>query len=599
MSEKTQTLPPVGGGGPKLRSRTSSRFGRSILLLAILNVLFFVYRHPDSIIPSCASWRSGRAISESQTQCFQVLPLNPSRGGGEDDDALDRMDKFLTSDQFRSESIERVSGAIRIPSQSYDDMGPVGEDPRWEPMGDVADYLERTFPRIHKGDAVKLEKVNTYGLLYTWEGSDASLKPTLLMAHQDVVPVAESTVGQWDHPPFSGDYDGTFIWGRGAADCKNSLVGILEAVELLIEAGYKPKRTVILAFGFDEEISGGQGSNYLSKAVLQKYGKHGVATIVDEGSGFISSWGRTFAVPGVAEKGYIDVEVTVRMPGGHSSVPPDHTGIGILSEFITLVESNPYEPTLHAENPFLGLLQCGASHAEEFPHKLKKLLPEHAASISKHHHHHHHHHKEDKLAKEAAKAGPAIKYLFTTSVAVDVISGGVKVNALPEQTRALINHRINVGTTSAEVKDKLTKLASGVAKKHNLTLHAFEEAGKHDEAELNSITLGITKVILEPAPVTPTSVNATTPYSVLSGTTRGLYGEDVLVAPGIMTGNTDTRYYWDVSEHIFRFAPGWDPEYNMWEGIHTVNEKLSVLAHVRTVQWYSLFIRNMDDADLE
>lgn len=65
---------------------------------------------------------------------------------------------------------------------------------------------------------------------------------------------------------------------------------------------------------------------------------------------------------------------------------------------------------------------------------------------------------------------------------------------------------------------------------------------------------------LDTAPVTPTEVDGVTPYGVLSGTTRALYGERIIVAPGIMTGNTDTRYYWALTKHIFRYMPGWDPE---------------------------------------
>ena len=257
------------------------------------------------------------------------------------------------------------------------------------------------------------------------------------------------------------------------------------------------------------------------------------------------------------------------------------------------MEAHPYTPHFAPENPFLELLQCGADYADEFPHKLKKLLPKAGASRG-HHHHHHKKGKKDKLAHEAAKMGPEIKYLFTSSAAVDVISGGVKLNALPERAHAFVNHRINVGESSADVKKKLTKLAGKVAHRHNLTLHAFDG----EEEETRSIVLRPGGPILEPAPVTPTEVDRTTAYSVLAGTTRGLYGEDLVVAPGLMTGNTDTRYYWDVSANIFRFSPGYDPEHDPRPHIHTVDECISVVGHVRTVQWYSSFIRNMDEADL-
>ncbi|KAI8633250.1 peptidase family M20/M25/M40 [Xylariaceae sp. FL1651] len=568
--EKGSLLPLSRTAAPRSRLRSvGTLLLHAIALAVILKTLIEAYR----------SFTTSEDPSASLAKCPQVEPLVP----GQQSPALSKMDEYFSSDRFRNETVRRMAGAIRIPTQSYDDIGPVGEDPRWNTMYQFAAYLKETFPLVHS--ALKLEKVNTHGLLYTWQGSDKSLHPTVLMAHQDVVPVAEATIDQWTHPPFSGFFDGKYIWGRGSTDCKNNLIGILEAVELLLDAGFEPKRTLVLSFGFDEEISGWHGANYLAKALIDRYGKDGAAVIVDEGAGFTSAWGSSFALPGVAEKGYIDVEIIVRMPGGHSSIPPAHNGIGVMSELITLIEANPYEPHFHAENPYLGLLECGNAHGPEFPSKLKKHLPWKERTCAA---------KKDKLALEAAKLGDDIKYLFTTSVAADVISGGVKTNALPERTRVIVNHRVNVGDDVSEVQAKMTHLAEKVAAKHNLTVQAF-----NDEPEaLRSIKLNAPRT-LQSAPVTPTTVDGVTPYAVLSGTTRALYGEELLVAPGIMTGNTDTRFYWDLTKHIFRYGPGWDPEEKgSLEGIHTVNEKVSVLAHTRGVQWYSMFIRNMDEADM-
>lgn len=511
-------------------------------------------------------------------QCPQVEPLLPVLKSTK----LDEMDNFLASQEFRDITVERVAGAIRIPSESYDNMGVVGEDERWDIMFDVADYLEKTFPKVYS--TLTLEKVNTHGLLYTWKGSDEALKPVIFMAHQDVVPVDPDTVSQWEHPPWSGDFDGKYIWGRGAVDCKDSLIGILESIEHLIEADFKPKRTILLSFGFDEEISGGRGAATLSKAILERYGKDSISAIVDEGAGLATAWGTLFALPAVGEKGYIDVEVVIRMPGGHSSVPSPHTSIGVASEFIALIEANPYEPKMYPENPFLGLLQCGAAHANEFPKKLKKLLPGGPRTCS----------KKGRLEREVAKLDPTAKYAFTTSQAVDMIKGGVKANALPERTSFLVNHRVNIGETPDDVMKQITKLASKIAKKYKLKLNAFNGA---EEIPL-SITITHRPDILSPAPVTPTSVEGTTPYGILAGTTRALYS-DVVMSPGFMTGNTDTKYYWDLTKHIFRFGPGFDVnDRDVPFNAHTVNEKLNVNAHIKLVQWYSLFVRNMDEADL-
>jgi Gly-Xaa carboxypeptidase len=97
-----------------------------------------------------------------------------------------------------------------------------------------------------------------------------------------------------------------------------------------------------------------------------------------------------------------------------------------MSDMITQIEANLYEPKLVEENPYLAILQCGAEHSPNFPKKLKKLLPKHSAKTCSA--------KKDKLAVEASKEALGIKYLMTTSVAVDIINGGVKVNALPGKT---------------------------------------------------------------------------------------------------------------------------------------------------------------------
>ena len=592
MSEKQGPLLPAAAVPKPRRAPLCVRHWPLTALLC-LGALYYAFTPVRSfIIPSCSKAlphvaRPHTPAAANAGRCPQVDPLTPSAEGSEE---LARLDAYLASDAFANESVKRMAGAIQIPTVSYDDLGPVGEDPRWDVHYDMAAYLKRTFPRVHEG--LRLEKINTHGLLFTWEGSEPALKPTVLMAHQDVVPVAEATADQWTHPPFSGAFDGTLIWGRGASDCKDQLIGSLEAVEELLAAGFVPRRTLVLAYGFDEEISGRQGAAHLAAALLDRYGPQSIASIVDEGSGIQEMWGQAFATPGVGEKGYVDIEVAVRTVGGHSSIPPPHTAIGILADLIAAIEDHPYEPWFAEENPFLGSLQCGAAHADEFPHKLKKLLPKAGRSAGGHKGGKKK--KKDKLALEAAKMGPAIKYLFTTSSAVDIVAGGVKVNALPERVHAVVNHRINIGETSQDIKDHIAKVAAKVTGRHNLTLHAFD-----GEEEIGSVVLIEREKTLEPAPVSPTAVEGTTAYGVLAGTTRGIY-EGVAVAPGLMTGNTDTRYYWDLSENIFRFRPGWDPEHpGAMDHIHTVDEKVSLKAHVKTVQWYSSFIRNMDEADLE
>lgn len=567
--------------GSHHESPKTSRAKKFIIAFLCVTAVLFLTPFPnldvfDRLMPAPA----GRG-QDFKSKCVQPEPLLPSK-----DEDLDKVYEHLGSSTFRNASIRRLSGAVQVKTESFDDLGAIGEDPRWDVFYSFHQFLEKTFPLIH--EKLLVEKVNTHGLLFTWQGSDESLKPTLLMAHQDTVPVPPETIGAWTHPPWSGDYDGKYIWGRGASDCKNQLIAAMETLELLLEAKFEPKRTILLSFGFDEECSGTRGASHLAAFIEKRYGKDGIAAIVDEGSGYEQAWSKTWFKIGVAEKGYVDVHITVRKPGGHSSIPSDHTGIGILSELITKIESEQYPTRLVDSNPYYAQLQCGAAYAPDFPSKLKKLLqhrPSHNTCRA----------RPDRLAIEAAKQGPAIKYLMQTSQAVDVISGGIKVNALPERVTAVVNHRINIGETTQVVKDRLAALAGDVARKHNLTLHAFD-----GEEAPSSIILDSSTHELEVAPVSPADGgDAHSPFAVLAATTRALYGEDVLVAPGIMTGNTDTRYYWGLTKHIFRFAPGFDPEDDGGLGsIHTVDERVSVLNHVNTVRWFMLFVRNMDEAEL-
>lgn len=97
-----------------------------------------------------------------------------------------------------------------------------------------------------------------------------------------VVPAPEATSDRWTYPPFSGHYDGDFIWGRGSEDDKSNVIAIFSAIDALLRAGFEPQRTVVFAVGFDEEggAEGGYGARCLAERLLEIYGEDGVELIV-------------------------------------------------------------------------------------------------------------------------------------------------------------------------------------------------------------------------------------------------------------------------------------------------------------------------------
>ncbi|KAI6112592.1 hypothetical protein F5141DRAFT_1291299 [Pisolithus sp. B1] len=351
----------------------------------------------------------------------------------------------------------------------------------------------------------------------------------------DVVPVEPTTVDKWTHPPFSGHFDGTYVWGRGSCDDKSGLIGIMSAIETLLATGYEPTRTVVLAFGFDEESGGTYGAQTLAIELEAMFGQNGYAMIVDEGGGYGEQYGRILAMPGIAEKGSVNVRIEVSTPGGHSSLPPPHTSIGILAELLVKIEANPFKVHLARDSPPYRTIQCLAAHAPNMPDNLRRDIMASAHSD-----------KALRAAEDALFTNPAFKNLVGTTQAIDIIQGGVKVNALPEQAWAVVNHRISTESInclkapSAETEAHDTDVLKSSASRFNLTYTAFGkdvDSGNRGDAILAYGNLTLSEAFeggLEPAPTTPFEGDDATPYRILSGylSSRHLIGTGI--SGGIM-----------------------------------------------------------------
>ncbi|KIJ65653.1 hypothetical protein HYDPIDRAFT_88243 [Hydnomerulius pinastri MD-312] len=522
--------------------------------------------------------------------CPQASELIPEKNNA----IWTKLSNTYGTETFKMKAVDWLSGAVQIPTESYDSMEPVGVDPRWEKFAPFHDYLLKAFPLVHS--SLELTKVNTYGLIFVWKGSDSTLKPLLLAAHQDVVPVEPTTYDQWTHPPFSGYFDGELIWGRGSSDDKSGLIGILSAMETMLASGYQPTRTVVLASGFDEETSGYYGAQTLAPKLLEMFGENGYAMLVDEGAGYGEQYGQVIATPGIAEKGYVDVNIEVTSPGGHSSLPPPHTSIGMLAELLVTFEKNPFEAHLARGSPVYKSVQCLARHAPELPASLRRDII--------------HAQHSDKALRSAEKQlfqNPTIKNLVGTTQAIDIVHGGVKVNALPEQAFAVVNHRIATESSVAATQARDINLLKSLASDFNLSYTAFgANINDVNSPAYGTLTLSTAygKEGLEPAPITPSDA---APYEVLSGTIkaaynshRGITGNDnIIISPGIMSGNTDTRFYWKLTPHIFRYGhTGGAGGGKLTAGVHTVDEALPITNFVEMIRFFTTLMLNVDESSL-
>lgn len=489
----------------------------------------------------------------------------------------------VESPEYHKEIIDKLTGIVQIPSESYDELGYIGEDERWDVFYQIEDYIKAKYPTVFKN--VKFDHANTHGLILTWEGSvsPSEAKPILMLAHQDVVPVLADTVDDWTHPPYSGFYDGEIIWGRGATDDKGYLISIIESLDLLIKSGFKPKRSVILAFGCDEEISGENCGRPISDFLHNRYGDDGIYLIMDEGSvGLQREFDQSFAMVSVAEKGYLDIGINVTSTGGHASTPPDHSTIGIMSEIITEIENHPFSGRVTKENPMFNYLECAAVHAPEssYPSEARKILHKVAQG-------------DINAEKQLAQQLDHMRYYFRTSQSVGKINGGVKINAIPEAVTTYVNLRLAVESSVVQVQEHYEKLIKPIVEKHGMLFEGFNST--HDSSEVKKVTLfGVDA--LEPAPVSPLDADQ---FKILSGTIKNtlkpLAGDDeLIVTPYLMPANTDTKFFWNVSKNIYRFTP-----INLVQSLnraHTTDEFIRAEEFVREPLFFASLILNSDDA---
>jgi carboxypeptidase PM20D1 len=440
-------------------------------------------------------------------------------------------------------AIERLAGAIRLPTVSRSD----GSHSDFAALEGLHRHLEVCFPKVH--ETLTREIVNGQSLLFTWKGQDPAAKPILLMAHMDVVPVEPRTEASWTHGPFSGDLADGFIWGRGTLDDKVGVMAILEAVEILVTQAFRPRQTILLAFGHDEEIGGQAGAGRIA-ALLKSRGVH-LEYVLDEGmmvtQGVIPGLDRPAALIGIAEKGYASVELRAISPGGHSSMPPPQTAAGIVAAAVVALESHPMPAAL--DGPVARLFD---HLAPEMP--LWSRLPLVNRWLF------------NGLIVRQLEKSPTTNATVRTTTAATIIEGGVKDNVLPASARAVVNFRIKPGDT---VNDVLTHVKKVVAD-GRVEIKLLEPgAGQEPSPQSSASAAGFRTVERTIRQVTPDSV----------------------VAPALVIGATDTRHYQDLADDVYRFLP-FVLQPDDLRRIHGTDERISVEGYRDCVRFYVQLLIN-------
>ena len=431
---------------------------------------------------------------------------------------------------------ERLSRAIQCKTINCADHSRTD----YGPFDQLHALIRASYPHVMA--AGTMEVLGQRSLLITLPGSDPDLRPCLFMSHQDVVPVVEGTEDNWTYPAFSGAIAQGYIWGRGTLDIKNQVFGCLEAAEYLLSHGQRLRRTVYLAFGDDEETL-----NLGAKTIAETLQSRGVQLefVLDEGSCTIES-GDAYGAPGtyiapveLMEKGYADLELTVRSPGGHSSRPFGGTSLGRISQAITRIVEHPFPVRL---TPVMaGAFRAIAPYVTEEP--LKTLVQD-----------------VDQNADAIARYCYETRALFpfvTTTIAPTVIRGSsAACNVMPQDMSAVVNFRIAEGETAEQV---LSHVRQAVA----------------DE--------GVELRFLQANDPSATARSDGYGYARLVESMRR-YFRDVVFLPSLTAGATDAHCYEIVCDTCLRYSPFLASPEDAARGVHGTDERISVRAYTQGIR---------------
>jgi carboxypeptidase PM20D1 len=427
---------------------------------------------------------------------------------------------------------ERLGKAVQFQTVSYQDRSQINLDE----FRRFHEYLKATYPLVFA--QLQVETVNGYSLLIRWPGSDPAMAPILFTAHMDVVPIEPGTERDWDHPPFAGVVTDERIYGRGTLDDKQGLLSILEAAESLLAEGFVPPRTLVFAFGHDEEISGREGAGKIAE-VMRERGWH-FAWMVDEGGMLMSDNpllpDRSVAIINVTEKGYLTLTLTATGEGGHSSRPPKISTIGRLSAALARIENNPFPTRL--VGPVEAMLEAMAPYVEQPQRFVLGNLWLTGGVVA------------DRMSED-----PLTDSYVRTTTALTMFNAGVKENVVPQRAEAKINFRLLPGDTPETVVSRITALV--------------DDPGieiTHDEWDK----------------VPGVSDYRGGGFAVIAEAVQSVYPEAVIV-PSLLIATTDTRHYIDLADNQYRFQ-GVMVDTSQARTIHGTNEYVGVQSYERAIE---------------
>lgn len=429
----------------------------------------------------------------------------------------------------KDDVVYKLGEMLKYQTITYEDKSKID----YEVFQKYIDRVKELYPLVFS--KCEFTQTKEYAIKLKLKGK-SSEKPTVLMAHFDVVPVTEG----WDHDPFLGEVVDGYLYGRGSIDTKCTMACALSALEVALKDDYVPLNDLYLCFGSNEEIYGDS-----QVKIVEELKKEGVKPhlVFDEGGGIIDKAfpgvDKPSAMVGVVEKGMVNVKLTIDTNGGHSSTPKRNGPIIRMSKALVRLEKNHMKANITKTNKeLLNIMGRNSTFAYKiifanmwlFKGLVKALFPILSADTNA---------------------------LLTSTFAFTVINGGNQTNVIPNHVEANLNVRVASFNTPEEVVNHVKK----VIKDKDIVVTAHDVNKMYPECDYK-----------HPG------------YKLIKETIIETYN-DTIVTPFTMLGGTDARHYNEISDCVIRFSPIRLTNEDR-KGIHGLNEKIKVEALENCLEFY-------------